>query len=281
MGYFRFKTEIVFTKKLKQIIFNCKAINFTVNFLYMETQSRDYGQENFTLPHDVVQLPSQGLFYKNKKKSLKVGYLTASDENIIMAGSNDFTTTLLRSKIYEPEVKIEDLLEGDVEAILIFLRNTGFGPEMVLNLVDPATKKPFQTQVILDQLSIINGQKPNEDGTFTVLLPKTQTTVKLKPLNYGEIMEINKLSETYPQGRVVPKITWRLEKEIVEIEGSNDKSTISKFIETMPISDSKFIRKFMNENEPRLDMNKLIMAPSGEKLTVNVGFGVEFFRPFF
>ena len=44
----------------------------------------DYGQENFTLPHDVVQLPSQGIFYKNKKKSIKVGYLTASDENILM-----------------------------------------------------------------------------------------------------------------------------------------------------------------------------------------------------
>jgi hypothetical protein len=247
----------------------------------MDTQSRDYGQENFTLPHDVVQLPSQGLFYKNKKKSLKVGYLTASDENIIMAGTNDLTTSLLRAKIYEPDVKIEDLLEGDIEAILIFLRNTGFGPEMVLNLVDPVTKKSFQSQVILDQLSIINGQKPNEDGTFTIQLPKTQSTVKIKPLNYGEIIDINKLAETYPQGRVVPKITWRLQKEIVEIDGSNDKSTIGKFIETMPISDSKFIRKFMNENEPRLDMNKVIMAPSGEKLTVNVGFGVEFFRPFF
>jgi hypothetical protein len=247
----------------------------------METQSRDYGQENFTLPHDVVQLPSQGLFYKNKKKSLKVGYLTASDENIIMAGTNDLTTSLLRAKIYEPDVKIEDLLEGDIEAILIFLRNTGFGPEMVLNLVDPVTKKPFQGQVTLDQLTIVEGQKPNEDGTFTVQLPKTQTTVKLKPLNYGEIIEINRLSESYPQGRVIPKVTWRLQKEIVEVDGSTDKSIIAKFIESMPISDSKFIRNFMNENEPRLDMTKTIMAPSGEKLTVNVGFGVEFFRPFF
>jgi hypothetical protein len=247
----------------------------------MDEQSIQYGQQNFTLPHDVVQLPSQGLFYKNKKKSLKVGYLTASDENIIMAGTNDLTTSLLRAKIYEPDVKIEDLLEGDIEAILIFLRNTGFGPEMILNLVDPVTKKPFQGQVTLDQLTIVEGQKPNEDGTFTVQLPKTQTTIKIKPLNYGEILDINKMSESYPQGRVVPKVTWRLQKEIVEVDGSTDKSIIAKFIESMPISDSKFIRNFMNENEPRLDMTKTIMAPSGEKLTVNVGFGVEFFRPFF
>jgi hypothetical protein len=28
-------------------------------------------------------------------------------------------------------------------------------------------------------------------------------------------------------------------------------------------------------------MTKIIIAPSGERLTVNVGFGVDFFRPFF
>ena len=247
----------------------------------MDTQSRDYGQENFTLPHDVVPLPSQGIFYKNKKKSLKIGYLTASDENIIMAGASDLTLNLLRAKIYEPDIKVEELIEGDVEAILIFLRNTGFGPEITLNLTDPVTKKPFQSNVVLDQLPVISGQKPNDDGTFVITLPKTQSSVKLKPLTYGEILEIGKLSETYPQGRVVPKITWRLQKEIIEVDGSTDKYVIAKFIETMPISDSKFVRKFMNENEPRLDMTKTIMAPSGENLTVNVGFGVEFFRPFF
>ena len=247
----------------------------------MDNQSRDYGQENFTLPHDVVQLPSQGVFYKNKKKAIKVGYLTASDENILMGGANDLTMSLLRAKIYEPDIKVEDLIEGDVEAILIFLRNTAFGPEMTLNVTDPATKKQFQTTVMLDELSIISNQKPNEDGSFTVMLPKSQSTIKVKPLSYGEIQEINRMASTYPQGRVVPRVTWRMEKEILEIDGSRDKAQIAKFIESMPIADSKFIRNFMNENEPRLDMNKTITTPSGERLTVNVGFGVDFFRPFF
>lgn len=247
----------------------------------MENQARDYGQENFTLPHDVVQLPSQGIFYKNKKKSLKVGYLTASDENILMGGANDLTMTLLRAKIYEPDVRVEELIEGDVEAILVFLRNTAFGPEMTINVTDPVTKKPFQTTVMLDELSIISNQKPNEDGTFTVMLPKSQSTIKIKPLSYGEIQEINRLASTYPQGRIVPKVTWRMEREILEVDGSRDKAQIAKFIESMPIADSKFIRNFMNENEPRLDMERIVMTPSGERLTVNVGFGVEFFRPFF
>ena len=247
----------------------------------MDNQIMDYGQQNFSLPHDVVPLPSQGVFYRNKKKTIKVGYLTATDENILLGGSSDITINLLRAKIYEPDIRVEDLIEGDVEAILIFLRNTAFGPELNLSLTDPVTKKPFSTTVMLDQLSIISGQQPNEDGTFTITLPKSQSTIKVRPLTYGEILEISKMAETYPQGRVVPKITWRMQKEIVEIDGTTDKGVIAKFIESMPIADSKFIRSFINQNEPRLDMNKMFIAPSGEKLTVDVGFGADFFRPFF
>jgi hypothetical protein len=247
----------------------------------MDNQSREYGQANFSLPHDVVPLPSQGTFYKNKKKSLKVGYLTATDENLLMAGGDDMTPNLLRTKIYEPDLRVEDMLEGDVEAVLIFLRNTAFGPEMELTLTDPSTRKPFKTTVLLDQLSILQGQTPNEDGTFTVSLPKSQSTVKLKPMTYGEILENQKTADYYPAGRIVPKVTLRLQKEIIEVDGSTDKGEIAKFIESMPIADSKFIRKFMEDNEPRLDMKRVVMTPSGEKLTVNVGFGVDFFRPFF
>jgi hypothetical protein len=247
----------------------------------MENKSIEYGQMNFTLPHDVVPLPSGGVFYKNKKKSLKVGYLTASDENILMGGVTDLTITLLRGKIYEPDVRVEDLLEGDVEAILIFLRNTSFGNEMLLNLTDPLTKKSFQASVDLSVLPVINGQQPSEDGTYTMVLPKSKVTVKVRPLTYGELMDIDKQADAYPPGRIAPKVTWRLTKQIVELNGSTDKTEIVKFIDQMPISDSKFLKKFIDENEPKLDMRKNVMTPSGENMTVNVGFGVDFFRPFF
>jgi hypothetical protein len=247
----------------------------------MQDQTREYGQQNLTLPHDVVRLPSQGIFYKNKKKSIKVGYLTASDENLLMAGGDDLTINLLRTKIYEPDIRVEELLEGDIEAILVFLRNTAFGPEMVLNVTDPTNRKPFQSTVVLDELTIVKGQEPLEDGTFLLDLPKSNVTIKLKPLAYGEVLDIQKMVNSYPTGRTAPRITWRLQKEIVEINGNTDKGEIAKFVEQMPIADSKLIRSFMEKNEPRLDMTREITTPSGDRLTVNVGFGVDFFRPFF
>jgi len=244
-------------------------------------QSREYGQQYMNLPHDVVPLPSGGVFYKNKKASLKVGYLTANDENILMGGTNDITTTLLRNKIYEPDVRVEDLLQGDVEAILIFLRNTSFGPEMTLNLIDPITKKNFESVVLLDQMPIKQGEKPNEDGTFTITLPNSKSVAKIRPLTFGEATEIESMSDSYPQGRIAPKVTWKLQKQIVEINGVTDKGEIAKIIDKMMIADSKYIKNFLLENEPKLDLKKTVATPSGERLTVNVGFGVDFFRPFF
>ena len=105
--------------------------------------------------------------------------------------------------------------------------------------------------------------------------------VKLKPLNYSEILELGKLAEQYPNGRVIPTVTWRLNKLIQEINGITDRNQISMFIETLPIMDSKFIRNFMRENEPSLDLNKSVYAPSGELVSFEISFGVEFFRPFF
>jgi hypothetical protein len=49
----------------------------------------------------------------------------------------------------------------------------------------------------------------------------------------------------------------------------------------MPIMDSKYIRNFVLENEPRLDLSREVIAPSGEKVNLLITFGVEFFRPFF
>ena len=61
-----------------------------------------YGQMDFNLPHDVVPLPSKGIFYKNKKQSLKIGYLTAQDENILLSStirSQGVVKILLKNKI--------------------------------------------------------------------------------------------------------------------------------------------------------------------------------------
>lgn len=253
----------------------------------MENNTASYGQMDFNLPHDVVQLPSKGLFYKSRKKQVKIGYLTASDENVIMSGFGSSSRegvvlNLIRNKLYEPDLKPEELLEGDVEAILIFLRNTSFGSEYVVNLIDDETDKKFTITLNLEELNFKDTPvKPNDNGEFITTLPKSGNEVKLKPMTYFQKLDLQRKIDEYPSGRVSPKVTMKLLEQIVELNGNPDKGHIATFVNSMPIMDSKFIQNFMYENEPRIDLKKDVITPSGKKVSVNITFGVEFFRPFF
>ena len=246
--------------------------------------SIQYGQTDFNLPHDVVELPSKGKLYKNKKSSLKVGYLTAQDENILIGQVNSdmIIPNLLRSKIYEPGFNVDELIDGDVQAILIFLRNTAFGPDYTFLLRDPKTAKEFEATVRLDELDVEKPlHEPNEEGLFVTQLPKSGKNVKCKVLTMADQREVEKFTKSYPNGMTAPVVTKRLEMMIVEIDGERSREQISSFINQMPIADSKYVRTFIAQCEPKLDLTRKVTAPSGDSLEVSIGFGAEFFRPFY
>jgi hypothetical protein len=253
----------------------------------MEQDVYQAGQAEFNLPHDVIQLPSQGAFYKSKKKSIKVGYLTANDENIIANADSkksiqeSIVIPLIRSKVYERDLRPEEMLDGDIEAILIFLRNTSFGPEYNITAVDPITEERFKVTMVLDELNYKKTtESPNEKGNFETTLPVSGKKVELRLLSLKDKLEIDKILDSYPSERTAPVVTTRLSKHIVSLDGDEDLGKIVTFIDKMPIGDSKYIRRFILDNEPRLDLSKEVTAPSGEKVVVNIAFGVEFFRPF-
>lgn len=244
-----------------------------------------YGQMDFNLPHDVVPLPSKGIFYKNKKQSLKIGYLTAQDENILLSTtirSQGVVKTLLKNKIYEPDMLVDELLECDIQAILIFLRNTSFGSDYIFKLKDPQTGREFEKTILLEELNIIPPKyQPNPEGLFEFITPRAGHKVLMRLMNMSDLETLDKLSEGYPEGMTVPIVTKRLEMQIVEMDGSRDKEKISTQIQNMPIVDSKYLRTEVQLCEPKLDLKRIVTAPSGEKVEVNIAFGAEFFRPFF
>jgi hypothetical protein len=248
-------------------------------------QSLQYGQMEFNLPHDVVALPSRGVFYRPKKESLKVGYLTAADENLLMSQNTPkegIISALLKTKIYEPGFDVGQLLDTDAQAVLIFLRNTAFGSGYSYKLIDPATNKYFEVEINLDELNFLPlKHNPDSDGLFSYTLKKSNKNIKFKLLSISEINEIDKLKDQYPENMIAPTITKKLEKHIIELDSDRDRMKITNFINQMPISDAKDLRKFISECEPKLDLTRTVTAPSGEKVTFEVIFGVEFFRPFF
>ena len=52
--------------------------------------------------------------------------------------------------------------------------------------------------------------------------------------------------------------------KIFETDGIFTQVQIQSFIDQMPVSDSGQLRKYINDNEPGLDLDINIQAPSGE-----------------
>jgi hypothetical protein len=243
--------------------------------------------ENFdpSIAYDVVQLPSQGIHYANGKKTLRVAYLTAADENILMSPnliqSETVVDELLRRKILDKEISLEDLVEEDKQAILIFLRNTAFGTEYSVSLTDPATKKRFDAQVDLSVLKIKDfNLVADANGEYEYVLPKSKNVVTFKFITNEQEKQLQAIKESSGTS-VAPLNTKKLEMMIKSVDGQRDQMTIYQFIQNLPIKDSLEFKKFVSENKPGLELIVDVIAPSGEKVPVLVDFGVDFFRPFY
>jgi hypothetical protein len=174
------------------------------------------------------------------------------------------------------------MLDCDKEAILIFLRNTAYGSEYNLKLIDPKTKKTFEHIVDLGAVTLKDFDlQPDEKGEFEYILPVSKKRVKFKFLSAEDERVLDSLEEQYAGTQIVPTVTKRLELMINEIDNERDREKLSIWIQSMPIRDSQSLRKYIIENKPGLDLTISTTAPSGEKVTSRVAFGAEFFRPFF
>ena len=263
-------------------------------FAQKEDDSEDDGnngssdqKENINVPHDVLPLPSEGKLYPSKKKSIRVAYLTASDENILtspnLIENGDYIKVLLERKILDDDITYEDLHTGDRNAILIWLRATGYGPEYPVKLTDPSSGEDFETTVDLNNLKSIKlGAEPDKEGLFDFKLPTSGKNIKFKLLSVGDVDEIEKQIEyeTSELGsNINNSITYTLSKHIVEIEGNRDQKYIWDFVNSMVVRDSRALRKYIDDNESGIDMNITVRTPGGESYTYFLPIGPKFFWP--
>ena len=241
----------------------------------------------FTIPYDVIELPSQGLLYPNKQKTVKVEYLTALDETILTSpniiNNNLITEVLLERKIKELGFDPELLIEGDRTAILIFLRITGFGPEYKQMVFDENVGKLIEGEIDLSTLTPKKlTVKPDKDGYFDYILPTSKKKIRFKLLNGKDEKEITQRDEhdleVNPEG-ISNKIIYRLERQIISIDGISDKIKISNIIKHLTILDSRQLRKYISDIEPGIDFKTNARTPGGASVSCFLRFGTSFFWP--
>ena len=247
----------------------------------------ELSQPQMNQPYDIIPLPSEGKLYRNKKSRVKVSFLTAADENILtspnLLESGDFLEILLNRKILEPDLRYNDLLPGDRDAIMIWLRATGYGEMYPVTILDE-NDVPFDTEIDLTKLSIKKlPVEPDNNGLFTFTLPMSKSVIKFKLLTIGEVAELEKLILFLKEENNLINVepTLLLESQIVDIDGIADKEYISNFIDNMRIMDSKKLKNYINDVSCGVDMNIAFGTPGGGSVNRFLPFTLKFFWPDF
>jgi hypothetical protein len=253
----------------------------------MSNENNKSNEFHFEVPFDVLPLPSKGLLYPGNSSSIKVEFMTASDENILtspnLIKSGKVLDILIERKVKESPVPVDQMLVGDRNAIMIWLRATGYGEMYPVKLTDPVTADEFEYEIDLNTLKIKEiGAQPDENNEFNFEMPKSKAKIKFKMLTVGDEREIMQKSEKrakLTKSPITNLLTSRLEKQIIEINGNRDPNYISNYIQVIPAYDSLKFREYVDSIEPGVDMTVDVEAPSGEPFRTTVPIGINFFWP--
>ncbi len=245
----------------------------------------ELSQPNYNAPFDVLPLPSRGKVYKNKKPNIKLAYMTTADENILtspnLLQSGQFLEILINRKMLDPSIRYENLTIGDRNAIMLWLRATAYGEMYPVTILDE-NGEPFETEINLNELKekelII---EPDENGEFDFLLPLSKNQIKFKFLTCGDVDWIERKLEEEREKKVIVNnaSTYKLEKQITEVNGSRDRNYIKDFSSSLRIADAKALTDYIESIESGIELNIDVKTPGGGSVATFLPLSVSFFWP--
>jgi|6_EtaG_2_1085325.scaffolds.fasta_scaffold03381_3 hypothetical protein len=262
------------------------------------------GGLNFVVPTEHIELPSEGKFYPeghplHKQETIEIRHMTARDEEILTSRTllkkGIAIDRLLQNVIVDKRVKVSELLVGDKNAILIFSRMLAYGPDYKAKITCPACTSVSDFEFDLRTHKMINpnqhenpeseGFKPLPNGNFAILLPKTEVIAEVRLLTGQDELHLARFAEAKKKksrhGVVNDSIlTEQIRRSIVSLNGETNKFHINNFINNMPATDSRQLRKVYAKITPNIDMKQEFWCPScGESTDMEVPFTAEFFWP--
>jgi hypothetical protein len=223
---------------------------------------------------DIINIPSNGEGYKDKIRKVSVSYLTAYDENMIVAPNlyrdNLILDYILDKKLLSKEIDPMDLLEGDRDAIILFLRMNGYGNDYPITATDDVTGKEFSTTVDLSKLKVKEFKlKGDSNGWFPFTLPESGAEIKFRFPTHRDTLILEKL-RIAEDGKLKKSAIMRYVESLdAFIEGdkevSNDEKieirqairTLERWADKIDDEELKFNRSLTNR------LNLLVMAVNG------------------
>ena len=258
-------------------------------------KATEYDQmAGFSVPRDYVMLPSKGRIYPpdsplHNLEEIEVRHLTAADEDILtsraLLRSGKAIDTMLSNVLLNKSININDFISGDKNAILTFLRITGYGPDYDVEVDCPECNETIKHQFDLTKLTMrFLDVDPISAGQnrFEFILP-SGIRIEFKLLNSAEDQKIADEQEKLKRTTNSPlekNVTTKYKHQIVSVNDKEEQIFINNFVDTMNLRDSRAFRTYLEEVEPDVDMKqdfKCRMCGHSEEVEIPVTVG--FFWP--
>ena len=238
-------------------------------------------------PTEVVDLPSKGLLYQKESAlssgKIEIKYMTAKEEDILTSANlikkGVVIEKLLESLIVDKSVKVNDLLIGDKNAVLIAYRILAYGKEYEVEVEGRKVEVDLTT---LKDKFIDESIVTNNANEFEFELPATKRKITFKFLTSADEKEIDKEVEGYKKigDGIGYELTTRLKHQIISIDGDSKKTSVQNFVDNEFLSrDSMAFRNYVNEIMPDVDMTSTYIDDDGNKKEFTVPMTVSFLWP--
>lgn len=251
-----------------------KAVSATATRLEQEyiPSKGDYNPE---AAFDVIPLPSKGEAYRDKIAKASVAYLTAYDENMIVSPNlykeNLILDYILQEKLLSKEIDPLDLLEGDRDAIILFLRASGYGNEYPITATDEESGKEFDTIVDLSKLKYKEfNLKGDSNGWFSFTLPVSKKEIKFRFPTHRDTITLEKMrdaEDNLAKKSIIENYVSTLDT-FVESDTTLGREAKTKVRQAIRVIES-WAEDIDNENELKFNhaltnkLNLLVMAVDG------------------
>jgi len=252
-------------------------------------------QFSFVLPTMFVELPSKGEFYLEGHPlhgldAVEIRMMTAKDEDLLtnpdLIKKKVVLDRLIQSLLVDKRLRVDDLLVGDKNAILLNARVAGYGSDYEVEITCPSCgakeKKEYDIEECLQtkESEELEEAQKTERGTFLVQLPLVKYTCEVKLLTGKEEKKILKNFDFNSKKKKNTTLTDQLKETIVALNGDEDKKKIEFFVDHMPASDARFLRKVYDKLAPDVQMATEFECRECEHLEViEVPLTVDFFWP--
>ena len=249
-------------------------------------------EQKFTVPTEIVDLPSKGLVYAKENPlssgQVEMKYMTAKEEDILtninLLKQGTAIEKMLKSLIVS-KINYEDLTVGDRNGLLIASRILAYGKDYSFKYKNSRTGEDEVVEFDLQNLKYkeVDWSLFNNKNEFEFELPHSKNVVTFKLLTLVDDKKVDDEIKGIKKalGETAGLISTRLKHQIAAVNGDYSIKTVREFIDQgyLLARDSSELRRYIEKVTPDVDMNVTFYDKEGEQVNTTLPMTVDFFFP--